>query len=103
MKNYYSILEVAENATEEEIKKSYRKLANKYHPDKNWDSGAEEKFKEIASAYEILGDKEKKKAYDDSRRPRPDQGWNSGPSSFSDWKSTMQEDFSYLTTTLACL
>jgi curved DNA-binding protein len=60
--NYYSILEVDRNATESEIKKSYRKLAMKYHPDKC--SGEEEKFKKIAEAYSILSDKTKKAQYD---------------------------------------
>jgi len=63
-KSLYDILEVSENASIEEIKKSYRKLAKKYHPDINKDSKAEEKFKEINSAYEVLGDSEKKKQYD---------------------------------------
>ena len=60
--NHYSTLEVDRNATESEIKKSYRKLAMKYHPDKC--SGEEEKFKKIAEAYSILSDKTKKAQYD---------------------------------------
>ena len=63
-KSLYDTLEVSENATESEIKKAYRKLARQYHPDINKDSNAEEKFKEINSAYEILSDKEKKQQYD---------------------------------------
>jgi curved DNA-binding protein len=63
-KSLYETLEVSENASEAEIKKAYRKLARKYHPDVNKDKGAEEKFKEINSAYEILSDKEKKAQYD---------------------------------------
>lgn len=65
MKDYYKILEVEENASEEEIKKSYRTLSKKYHPDLN-PEGAE-KFKEIAEAYEILGDKTKRAQYDSSK------------------------------------
>ena len=62
MKNYYKILEVEENASEDDIKKSYRSLSKKYHPDVNPDGA--EKFKEINEAYEILGNIEKKKKYD---------------------------------------
>lgn len=62
MKNYYKILEVEENATQEQIKKSYRTLSMKYHPDKNPDN--EEKFKEIVEAYEVLGDENKRRQYE---------------------------------------
>lgn len=64
-KDYYKILGVDRNASQEEIKKAYRKLAKKYHPDSNpGDKNAEEKFKEINEAYEVLGDEEKRKKYD---------------------------------------
>jgi len=64
-RDYYEILGVAKNATEEEIKKSYRKLAMKYHPDRNpEDKAAEEKFKEAKEAYEMLSDTQKRAAYD---------------------------------------
>lgn len=63
-KSLYETLEVSESASESEIKKAYRKLARQYHPDVNKDKGAEDKFKEINSAYEILSDKEKKAQYD---------------------------------------
>jgi curved DNA-binding protein len=63
-KSLYQTLEISENATEAEIKKAYRKLARQYHPDDNKDANAEEKFKEINAAYEILSDKKKKQQYD---------------------------------------
>lgn len=64
-KDYYSVLGVGKKATQEEIKKAYRKLAVKYHPDKNQgNKSAEEKFKEISEANEVLGDPEKRKQYD---------------------------------------
>jgi curved DNA-binding protein len=64
-KDYYQVLGVGKKATEEEIKKAYRKLAVKYHPDKNQgNKTAEEKFKEVSEAYQVLGDAEKRKQYD---------------------------------------
>ena len=63
-KSLYETLEISDNASESEIKKAYRKLARQYHPDVNKDPKAEEKFKEINSAYEILSDKQKKQQYD---------------------------------------
>lgn len=63
--DYYALLGVAKDATAADIKKAYRKLAVKYHPDKNpGDKSAEEKFKEISNAYEVLSDDEKRAAYD---------------------------------------
>jgi DnaJ-class molecular chaperone len=63
-KDYYKILGVSKSASEDEIKKAYRKMALKYHPDKNKDPGAEEKFKQCAEAYEVLSDKRKREIYD---------------------------------------
>jgi len=64
-KDYYKILGVAKTASQAEIKKAYRALAKKYHPDKNkGDKTAEEKFKDVSEAYEVLGDEEKRKQYD---------------------------------------
>src|SRR3974390_509434 len=64
-RDYYEVLGVNRDASEEEIKKAYRKLAMKHHPDRNPDSkDAEEKFKEAKEAYEILSDGQKRAAYD---------------------------------------
>lgn len=63
-KSLYETLEVSSSATEAEIKKAYRKLARQYHPDVNKESDAEDKFKEINAAYEILSDKSKRSQYD---------------------------------------
>ena len=64
-RDYYELLGVSRNATEGEIKKAYRKMAMKHHPDRNLnDSDSEEKFKEVQKAYAILSDKQKRAAYD---------------------------------------
>jgi molecular chaperone DnaJ len=62
--DYYKVLGVDRKASQEEIKKAYRKLARQYHPDTNNDDGAEERFKQISEAYDVLGDPEKRKTYD---------------------------------------
>lgn len=63
-KDYYEILGVDKGASDAEIKSAFRKLAKEYHPDRNKEAGAEEKFKEIGEAYSVLGDKEKRSQYD---------------------------------------
>jgi curved DNA-binding protein len=78
-KDYYSILGVERNADADAIKKAYRKLAHKYHPDVSKDPEGEEKFKEIAEAYETLKDREKRAAYDQLGTPRPGQDFRPPP------------------------
>ena len=63
--DYYEVLGVSREASDEEIKKAYRRLAMKYHPDRNnGDKAAEEKFKQVGEAYSVLGDAQKRAAYD---------------------------------------
>lgn len=68
MKDYYQILNVSPAAGKQTIRKSYRELASRYHPDKNQSTSAEEKFKEIAEAYRVLSDEKKRKEYDQSKK-----------------------------------
>ena len=68
-KDFYKVLGVSKTAEADEIKKSYRKLARKYHPDSNaGDASAEAKFKEVSEAYDVVGDPKKRKEYDEARR-----------------------------------
>ena len=62
--DYYEVLGVPRNASEEEIRRAFRKLAFQHHPDRNKETGAEDKFKEINEAYQVLSDPEKRKKYD---------------------------------------
>ncbi len=88
-RDFYDVLGVAKNASEDEIKKAYRKLAMKYHPDRNPDSKtAEEKFKEVKEAYEILSDEHKREAYDRFGHagvdPNMNMGGHPGAADFAD-------------------
>ncbi|MBN3534436.1 molecular chaperone DnaJ [Mycoplasma procyoni] len=79
-RDYYEVLGISKNATEKEIKDAYRKLARQYHPDRNKEAGAEEKFKEVQEAYEILSDAQKRQQYDQFGHAAfdPNQGMNQG-------------------------
>ncbi|HZS80239.1 MAG TPA: molecular chaperone DnaJ [Herbaspirillum sp.] len=86
-RDFYDILGLAKNATEDDIKKAYRKLAMKYHPDRNPDSkSAEEKFKEVKEAYEILSDPQKREVYDRYGHAGvdPNMGGGAGAGGFAD-------------------
>lgn len=83
MKDLYDVIGVSKNASHDEIKKSYRKLALKYHPDKNPDNPeAEKKFKEAAEAYAILSDQQKRSRYDQFGHAGVGMGDSGGQSGF---------------------
>lgn len=93
-KDYYKILGVSKNATQDEIKKSYRKLAQKFHPDKNQgNKAAEEKFKDITEANEVLSDTDKRKKYDNlgsSWNNFSQQGGNNSDFNWNEWFENKQ-------------
>ncbi|MEM0467343.1 MAG: molecular chaperone DnaJ [Candidatus Thermoplasmatota archaeon] len=98
-RDYYEILGIDRNASKEDIKKAYRKLALKYHPDKNKEKDAEEKFKEISEAYAVLYDDEKRKMYDTYGHAGIDQQYTRDDifrgTDFSDIFRSMGFDFGF--------
>src|SRR6266404_6697329 len=92
-KDYYKILGVERGASDEDIKKAYRKLARKYHPDVSKEPNAKEKFQEVSEAYETLRDKEKRAAYDSLGSGfRPGQDFRPPPDWFDRFGSGRAED-----------
>lgn len=89
MKDYYKILNVSPGASESDIKKSYRKLALIYHPDKNPSPEASDSFKQISEAYTVLSNSQKRKEYDNSRRASEKSTFG-----FEDWVNSFGDDFS---------
>lgn len=99
-KDYYAVLGVPEGVSEKDLSKAYKKLAKQYHPDANQgNKDAEERFKEISAAYDVLGDKEKRAEYDEVRRmvasgvgPGGFGGFGGGPGGFGDGGQTFHFD-----------
>jgi curved DNA-binding protein len=91
-KDYYKILGVERGAADDEIKKAYRRLARKYHPDVSKEANAKEKFQEVAEAYETLRDKDKRAAYDSLGSHRPGQDFRPPPDWFDRFGSGRAED-----------
>ena len=93
-KDYYAVLGLARGASDDEIKKAYRRLARKFHPDVSKEAGAEEKFKEVAEAYQTLKDPEKRAAYDQLGEQAAGQDFQPPPNWREQWQPSGDESFS---------
>lgn len=96
-RDYYEVLGVSKDASKDEIKKAYRKLSKKYHPDINKEEGADEKFKEISEAYEVLSDDNKRANYDQFGHSGAQGGFGSqgfGGQDFSGFGGGFEDIFS---------
>src|ERR1044071_5105473 len=101
-KDYYKILGIAEGASQKEVTRAYRKLARQLHPDANpGDAKAEERFKEVSAAYDVIGDPDKRKEYDEVRKLGPVAGgggfpgWYGGCAGFPGGASTGDGGFRF--------
>jgi len=90
-RDYYEVLGVDKGASSDEVKKAYRKLAKRYHPDLNQEQGSAERFKEAAEAYEVLSDADKRAQYDRFGHAGPDQSFNFGDVDFHRARQTFEE------------
>ncbi len=94
-RDFYEVLGIGKSASEAEIKSAYRKLALKYHPDRNKEAGSTEKFKEVSAAYEVLGNPEKKKMYDQFGHAGVSGAAGGGPAGWNPFGGGAGGPFSY--------
>ena len=96
-RDYYDVLGVSKSSSKEELKKAYRKLAMKYHPDRNPDDQeAADKFKELSEAYEILSDDQKRQAYDNFGHQGVNSQYSSAQGAADAFSEIFREIFTYI-------